>query len=76
MTQLFGTGMPFHHGLFHAEKKKVKRACGNGNKSAMRDASTLTVKRAFFMMSLRWLYFNQRTPLNDKTKFRGDYRAS
>jgi len=43
MTQLFGAGMPFHHGLFHAEKKKVKRACGNGNKSAMRDASTLTL---------------------------------
>jgi hypothetical protein len=42
MTQLFGAGMPFHRGLFHAEKKKVKQACGNGNKSAMRDASTLT----------------------------------
>ncbi len=42
MTQLFGAGMPFHHGLFHAEKKKVKRACGNGNKSAMRGAGTLT----------------------------------
>ncbi|RLM17626.1 hypothetical protein BIY29_19055 [Brenneria alni] len=24
-------------------------------------------------MSLLWLYFNQRTLLNGKTKFRGDY---